>query len=129
LIRAYLGKHEQIFNEFVRHWIRLLSVGKFEDAVNQIDGPNSYGIEWTEASIRKVIDEYIGEGESYSITDPAEMQGDGRPNLIIFKGLTGFAFDLNLPINEEWSDLTIQFEFIRKRKGYYSVILQNIHVL
>ena len=128
MIRAALGTHENTFNEFVRHWIRLLSVGSFEDAVKQIDGPNSHGIEWTETAIKRVIDEYMGERESYSITDPDEMKGDGRANLII-NGLTSFAFGLNLPINGEWSDLTIQFEFIGKGKGYYSVILHDIYVL
>jgi len=129
MIRAALGNHEKTFKEFARHWIRLLSVGKFEDAVKQIDGPNSHGIEWSATAIKRVIDEYMGERESYSITDPDEMEGDGRPNLTMFNGLTGFAFDLDLPINGEWSDLTIQFEFIGKRKGYYSVILHDIHVL
>lgn len=129
MIRAALGNHEKTFNKFARNWIRLLSVGKFEEAVKQIDGPNSHGIEWSETSIKRVIDEHMGEIESYSITDPDEMEGDGRPNPIMFNGLTGFALDLDLPINGEWSDLTIQFEFIGKRKGYYFVILHNIHVL
>jgi hypothetical protein len=65
----------------------------------------------------------------FSITDPNEMEGDGRPNLFMFNGLQGFAFDLNLPINGEWSDLTVQFKFIKKGKGYYSVILNDIRVL
>ena len=80
-------------------------------------------------SNKKGAKRIYGEGESYSITDPDEMEGDGRPNSIMFNGLTGFAFDLDLPINGEWSDLSVQFEFIGKRKGYYSVILHDIHVL
>ena len=72
------------------------------------------------------MEDYVGEGVDFFITDPNEMEGDGRPNLIMFNGLQGFAFDLNLPINGEWSDLTVQFEFIKKGKGYYSVILNDI---
>ncbi len=76
MIRAALGKHEKTFNEFVRQWIRLLSFGKFEEAVKQLDGPNSHGIEWSATAIKRVIDEYMGERESYSITDPDEIEGD-----------------------------------------------------
>jgi len=129
MIRVALGKHENAFYDFATNWIRLLSTGKYDEAIKQIDSPNSYGVEWSVAEIKKVIKDYIGEGEQYSITDPNEMEGDGRPNLIMFNGLRGFAFDLDLPINGEWSDLTVQFEFIKKAKGYYSIILNDIHVL
>lgn len=129
MIRTALGNHENVFKEFVRNWIRLLSIGMFEEALNQIDAPNSYGIEWSEEAIKKIVADYVGKGEIFSITDPDKMEGDGRPNLIMFNGLQGFAFALDLPINEEWSDLTVQFKFIKKSKGYYTVILQDIHVL
>jgi hypothetical protein len=129
MIRAALGNHENIFRDFARSWIRLLSIGKLGEAIKQIDAPNSYGVEWSAKSIQKVLEDYVGEGVEFSITDPNEMEGDGRPNLFMFNGLQGFAFDLNLPINGEWSDLTVQFEFIKKGKGYYSVILNDINVL
>ena len=127
MIRTALGNHENVFKEFVRNWIRLLSIGMFEEALNQIDAPNSYGIEWSEESIKKIVADYVGKGEIFSITDPDKMEGDGRPNLIMFNGLQGFAFALDLPINEEWSDLTVQFKFIKKSKGYYTVILQDMY--
>ena len=129
MIRAALGNHENIFRKFVRNWIRLLSIGKLEEAIKQIDAPNSYGVEWSAESIQKVLEDYVGEGVNISITDPNEMEGDGRPNLFMFNGLQGFAFDLNFPICGEWSDLTVQFVFIKKGKGYYSVILNDIRVL
>ena len=129
MIRAALGNHENIFKEFVRSWIRLLSNGKFEEAIMQIDAPNSYGVEWSVKSVQRVLEDYVGKGVDFSITDPNEMEGDGRPNLFMFNGLQGFALDIKLPINGEWSDLTVQFEFIKKGKGYYSVILNDIHVL
>lgn len=129
MIRFAIGNYEKVLNDFVCNWIRLLSTDKFDEAIKQIDKPNSTGVEWSATELKKVIEEYIGVGEKYSITDPNEMEGDGRPNLIIFNGLQGFAFDLALPINDEWSDLTVQFEFIKKGKGYYSVILHDIHVL
>ena len=129
MIRAALGNHEKVFREFVRNWVRLLSIGKFDEAMKQIDAPNNHGVEWSKESVHKVLEDYVGKGVKFSITDPNEMEGDGRPNLTMFNGLQGFAFDLDLPINGEWSDLTVQFEFIRKRKGYYSVILHDIHVL
>jgi chromosomal replication initiation ATPase DnaA len=129
MIRAALGNHENIFRKFVRNWIRLLSMGMFEEAIKQIDAPNSFGIKWSEESIQKVLQDYVGGDATFSITDPNEMEGDGRPNLIMFDGLQGFAFDYDLPIDRKWSDLTVQFEFIKKSKGYYAVILHDIHVL
>lgn len=129
MIRAALGNHENKFREFVRNWIRLLSMGRFEKAIGQIDAPNNYGIKWTVEAIQKVFEDYVGKEVAFSITDPNKMEGDGRPNLIMFSGLHGFAFDHDLPINGKWSDLTVQFEFIRKSKGYYNVILHDIHVL
>jgi len=129
MIRAALGNHENVFKEFIRNWIRLLSMGMFEEALKLIDDPNNYGIKWSAESIKKVLADYVGNGVTFSITDPDKIEGDGRPNLIMFNGLQGFAFDLDLPINGEWSDLTVQFEFIKKTKGYYAVILQDIHVL
>jgi len=129
MIRAALGNHENIFRKFVRNWIRLLSMGMFEEAIKQIDAPNSFGIKWSEESIQKVLQDYVGGDATFSITDPNEMEGDGRPNLIMFDGLQSFAFDYDLPIDRKWSDLTVQFEFIKKSKGYYAVILHDIHVL
>jgi hypothetical protein len=41
---------------------------------------------------------------------------------------TGFQFDYDLPLNGEWSDLTAQFEFLRRSDGY-AVVLHDIHVL
>jgi hypothetical protein len=129
MIRAALGNHENIFRKFVRNWIRLLSMGKFEEAIKQIDAPNSYGIKWSAESIQKVLKDYVCGDATFSITDPDEMEGDGKPNLIMFAGLQGFAFDYDLPIDGKWSDLTLQFEFIKKSKGYYAVVLHDIHVL
>ena len=129
MIRAALGNHENIFKEFVRSWIGLLSKGKFKEAIKQIDAPNRDGVEWSVKSVQRVLEDYVGKGVDFSITDPNEMEGDGRPNLIMFNGLQGFALDINLPINGDWTDLMVQFEFIKKGKGYYSVILNDIHVL
>lgn len=72
---------------------------------------------------------YVGEDATFFITEPIELEGDGRPNLIMFDGLQGFAFDYDLLIDGKWSDLTVQFEFIKKSNGYYAVILHDIHVL
>lgn len=127
MIRAALGQHENIFREFAWNWIRLLSVGNFEEAIKQIDAPNDYGVEWSEKLIQEVLENYVGKGVGFSITDPNEIEGDGRPNTVMFIGLQSFALGLDLPINGEWSDLRVQFEFNGKGKGYYSVILRDIH--
>lgn len=129
MIRAALGNHETVFKEFVKNWIRLLSVNDFKEALKQIDAPNNYGLKWSVESLQKVLEDYVGKGFTFSITDPNKMEGDGRPNLIMLNGLQSFGFEFDLPINGKWSDLTIQFEFINKTKGYYAVVLHDIHVL
>ena len=78
MIRAALGNHEKIFYEFVRHWIRLLSVGKFDEAVDQIDGPNSHGIEWSAEAIKRVLNEYMAKENHIPLliqTKWKEMEG------------------------------------------------------
>jgi hypothetical protein len=116
MLRAALGNHENIFREFVENWIRLLSMGRFEEAIKKIDAPNYDGIKLSAKSVQQLLENQLGKELSHSITDPNEMKGDGRPKLKMLNGLQAFAFSLNLPINGKWSDLTVQFEFIKRRK-------------
>ena len=49
-------------------------------------------------------------------------------SLVEFADGRGYSFEYDLPLSGEWSDLTAQFEFLRRPSGY-AVVLHDIHVL
>jgi hypothetical protein len=116
-----------VFEQFVRNWLRLLAGEQFEEAAAQLDEPNAYGIRWSESEVKNAIRSYGRRRENH-VTDPGTLAGDGRPNLMPMEDGTGFRFDYDFPLNGEWSDLTAQFEFLRRPEGY-AVVLHDIHVL
>ncbi len=127
MIRFSPDKVSQQATIFVRNWIKLLSEGKLNEALSQIDEPNQYGIRWTALEFLKVMSEFC-HGKKYQINNPDSLTGDGRASLVVFKDGSGYSFDYDLPLNGDWSDLTLQFEF-RKRTQDYAIILHDIHTL
>ena len=122
------GSPQEVFTDFVRRWISLLAVGCLEEAASLIDEPNNYGFQWGAEDIRKALQGYAKGDMPPHVTNPEDMSGDGRPNLLELSDGSGYLFDYAVPLNGEWSDLMLQFEFL-KRPGGYTVVLQNIHVL
>lgn len=118
---------QKAFIHAVRQWFRLLSQEEWQKATAFLDEPNSYGILWDEKQIRDVLADYAGT-DSWHVTDPDKLAGDGRPSGGEFNDKTGFWFELNVPLDGEWSDLTAQFEFLRRPNGL-AVVLHDIHVL
>lgn len=115
------------FTSFTRQWFRLLSRELFQQAVSCLDEPNSYGELWGEKQIRDVLLDYTYSAPAVVI-DPDLLVGDGDPHLGEFNDGSGFWFEMNLPLNGDWSDLTVQFEFKHRPNGF-AVILHDIHVL
>jgi hypothetical protein len=121
------GEPLAIFTSFTRQWFRLLSQGLFQQAVSCLDEPNSYGELWSEKQIRDVLLDYTNSAAAVVI-DPDLLKGDGEPHLGEFNDGSGFWFEMNLPLNGGWSDLTVKFEF-KHRSNKFAVILHDIHVL
>lgn len=111
----------------VRQWFQLLSREDWQEAMAFLDEPNCYGILWDEKQVREVLTDYVGEN-SWQVTDPDTIDGDGQPYSGDFADGSGFWFELNVPLNGEWSDLTAQFKFLRRPNGL-AVVLHDIHVL
>lgn len=116
-----------VFTRFARDWFTLLANGALSEAVSRLDEPNSYGEKWSAERIKGAIEEYSG-STTATFSDPATLLGDGRPTLYAFDDGRGYALDHDVPLDGEWSDLTAQFEFLRRPNGY-AVVLQDLHVL
>jgi len=127
MIPASTDPPEVTFTRFVRDWFRLLAQGAFVDAASRLDEPNSYGELWNAVKIQIVLRDYA-RSETVELTDPDKIAGDGRPSLIEFADGDGYSFEHDVPLGGEWSDLTAQFEFLRRPNGY-AVVLHDIHVL
>jgi hypothetical protein len=115
------------FTRFARDWFRLLASGGFADAASRLDEPNSYGERWSAEKIQAVLRDYA-RSESVRVADPDATAGDGRTSLVEFADGRGYSFEHDVPLGGEWSDLTAQFEFLRRPSGY-AVVLHDIHVL
>jgi hypothetical protein len=136
MIEISLQNPDKSILAFVKQWIALLAEGRAEDAGALIDEPNCYGILWTPKLINEVINStfscdsrfYKTHPEGPIITDPFQLKEQRETEVIELENDRGYAFDYNLPLNGEWSDLTAQFEFHKKPNGY-SIVLHDIHVL
>lgn len=118
---------ESICSQFVELWLSTMSEEKWDVAAEMIDSQNCYGVRWGTAEIRASINEYM-RNEDWFISFPCPCDRSGIRSFGEFKDGTGYWLDYDVPINDEWSDLTAQFEF--KRNGNeYSVSLHDIHVL
>jgi hypothetical protein len=115
------------FTRFARDWFRLLARGEFAGAVSRLDEPNGYGERWSAEKIQGVLRDYA-RSESVRVADPDTIAGDGSPSLVEFADGRGYSFVHDVPLAGEWSDLTAQFEFLRRPSGY-AVVLHDIHVL
>ena len=121
---------------FIRNWFRLLAADRWPDACASLDERSQYGIEWTPEYIRHALNLAFGpdcrfrsdhpEGPQFS--DPDTASGTCHASVLPFDDGRGFSADHDVPLNGLWSDLTAQFEFLR-RPGGLAVILHDLHVL
>jgi hypothetical protein len=110
------------FAAFARRWFAALAEHRDAEAVAILDEPNSYGIRWTPKSIRAVIARY----GAREITNPETATSKLHSSLLEIPG--GYSFDIDVPLDGAWSDLTAQFEFLR-RGNDFAVVLHDLHVL
>jgi hypothetical protein len=122
--------------QFVRNWFKLLAAGRLEEACALIDESNCYGRRWTPQLILEVLHDtfspdtifYEFHPEGPVFTDPDEVEESCRATIIDLGDAYGFHLDYDIPLNNEWSDLTAQFEFMQ-RPSAYAVILHDLHVM
>ena len=101
-----------------------------------LDEPNCYGIRWTPQYIRYALDEAFGPGcrfrvahpEGPQFTNPDTASGHPHGDIAAFDNGTGYHANHDVPLNGSWSELTAQFEFLR-RPGGLAIVLHDLHVL
>lgn len=120
----------------IRDWFRLLAAGRWDEASAMLDEPNGYGVRWTPAEIRHALELAYGPGcrfraahpEGPRFSDPGLAAGVPRADVRAIADGSGYRADHDVPLNGSWSELTAQFEFLR-RPGGLAVVLHDLHVL
>jgi hypothetical protein len=112
--------------EYALSFFELIALGDWAGALASIDHPTSYGRTWTRADIEHEIATY-GSG-NLNLTSPTSVPGEPHISTGYFNDGSGFYYDIAVPLDGRWSDLTAQFEF-RKQENLYAVVLEDIHVL
>lgn len=120
----------------IRDWFRLLAEGRWGDACGLLDEPNVYGVRWTPEYIQHALDSAFPPGcrfrvahpEGPRFSDPTTASGTPDGDVVAFNDARGYAADHDVPLNGSWSDLTAQFQFLRRPNGL-AVVLHDLHVL
>lgn len=132
MIQINADRPDKSIIPFVKDWFVMMSDGRSEEACRSLDEPNCYGTVWTPDLINELLLDTFG--ENYGDLGPPHISdpNDLRPVRFYppepFDDGSGYFFDHDVPINGEWSDLTAQFEFKKREKGF-AVILHDLHVL
>ena len=127
---------EKSILDFVKRWMKLLADNHFDEACALLEQPNSFGVVWTPNLIKETVHDtfspdtifYKLHPEGAVFTDPYELEEQRDIELIELGDGSGYAFDYDVPLNGEWSDVTAQFEILKRPNGYV-VFLDNLHVL
>jgi hypothetical protein len=120
----------------IQQWFRLLPGGRWDEASGMLDEPNRYGIRWTPQYIRYALDLAHGPGcrfrvshpEGPQFTNPDTASGHACADVVAFDDGSGYSADHDVPLSGAWSELTAQFEFLR-RPGGLAIVLHDLHVL
>jgi hypothetical protein len=120
----------------IRNWFRLLASGQWHAATAMIDEPNCYGVHWSPEKIRRALDLAYAPGcrfrvahpEGLQFSDPDTAVGEPHAEIVPFDDGRGYSADYDVPLNGGWSELTAQFEFLRRPTGL-AMVLHDLHVL
>lgn len=121
---------------WIREWLDLLAAGQLEEACARLDGPGPDGDRWTPASIVALVEDTYRPGTPFRREHPegpvftpvATATGRLRAEVITYPDGDGYWIDHDMPLNGVVSDLTAQFEFLRRGDGF-TVRLNDLHVM
>lgn len=127
-------------HKFVTEWVKLLAEKDYAKAYDLVLLSDYFG--WTPLLMESVVNgyglPYEGNGTKYEVTDPATAIGQSYDFDILFYDPNGVVHSIegrervgevwyNLPLNGEWSDLTVTFDLVRTQDGTY-LELNDIHI-
>ncbi|GAB3532972.1 hypothetical protein GCM10027443_17550 [Pontibacter brevis] len=118
--------------KFIKDWTRLLSEGKFQEAIDLLDHSvnEKSDLVWTKETLKEAFLDYGEIGRMPIINDPYLMGSEG--DIIDFYKYddgSGWAVDYDIPLDGERGDLTAQFSFKKASGEMYSIFLQDLHAL
>ena len=121
---------------WARQWFALLATGRLDEACGRLDEPNAYGVRWTPAALRALVENTFAPGTRFRAAHPegpvftavGGARGTIRVNVGALDDDSGYWMDHDVPLNGEASDLTARFEF-RWRGEALAVILHDLHVM
>ncbi len=127
---------EQELIAFVQSWFNLIAQGHINEACNQLDKPNCYGIKWNAKKIQVLISDEFSPDTLFGSSHPegvafssvSQTSGKFSADVLKFDDGSGYTVEHDVPLNGEWSDLTAQFEFVGEFPEF-EVILHDLHVL
>lgn len=131
---------ENVYEIFVIGWVNELADKNFEKAYEAVLHDEYYG--WSPTLIESVINgyglEYEQGNEKFEVTKTFHALGEGNRFDVMWydpETVTDFIEEqrrlaeiwYQLPLNNEWSDLTVTFDIIMYPEGLY-LMLKEIHV-
>ncbi|EOV9410104.1 hypothetical protein ACN5W3_004575 [Vibrio parahaemolyticus] len=125
-----------LFEEFVIEWFELISKGQWDMAFSKIDLAPSFGEAFTPETFRnKVENDHFCEGTIFrqahpdiTYSNPKLMPRSGQPEIYEIESSFNYSFLYDVPLNNEFSDLTSGWEFIDVGDSYL-VRLDFLHVM
>lgn len=119
----------------VRHWVKALAEGRFDDAASAMTTAESH---CSPGTLRDAIGNYsrryrealATEKEKFlpKITSPFDIDSRGE-NFVTYWKDGAVQVEYDLPIEGAWSDLTARFRLTRNPDGRFSLSLADIRVL
>ena len=111
---------------YCQRWLLLLSQGNFKHANKLITVANNYHVRWGKQEITEAIIEYFDckldfqiQNKDISLCTPEFLECDDG----------SFLYGFYFPVNDEITDLTVEFEFSRVSGNEFSATINDIHVL
>ncbi len=114
---------------FVHDWIKLCANGKINEAFGLLDAPVDINRHtWSPEDIKEVTFDHFDDGQFPVISDPDNVEGTIRKDIIKYNDGSGWNVEYDLPLNGVVSDFTLMFDFIIKGNKL-KVILDDCHVM
>lgn len=121
---------QELFLQFIKDFLQLLSVGKVEDAYHRLDDHTNYTKAWSKENLQLFLQLNIEDEPHLSIDNPYEVSlpSNHRYDVYEYNDNSGYGVEYDLTSDGEINDFTIMFDFIKTEQGFLAY-LTDIHVM